>query len=77
MQKFLHENFYVIETLAGLIPASAILAYCYFDIRRANKNSQELAAAIEASHRLTAEGMSREDVKRKIKMMRGLMKNGK
>ena len=64
MQKFLHENFCVIETLAGLLPISAILANCFFDdMRQANKNSQELAAAIEASHRLTAEGMSRDDVK--------------
>lgn len=77
MQKFLHENFCVIETLAGLLPISAILANCFFDMRRANKSSQDLAKAIEISHRLTAEGMDRDDVKRKINKMRGLMKNGK
>ena len=77
MQKFLYENFYLIQGFVGVVSIGAIVAECVRDVRRSEKESRELNKTIEASHRLTAEGMGRDDVKRKIKMMKELIKNGK
>ncbi len=71
MTRFTHENFYIIESLIGIISIGCILAVCIRDSLRSRDRSKRLSAAIEDSHRqLQAENLNREEVSKAMAIIR-------
>lgn len=51
MDKFTHENFYLINAVIAFISFGAILGNCYKSTRAINKKSKELREGLEESQR--------------------------
>ncbi len=74
MSEFCYNNFYLVETLAGLIPITAILVHCFNSAKKAEKKHQAIEAAIEYSHRLEADELNGAINKKKFNAFMEKMK---